>query len=144
MSATQGLTCGVHPHGFHDRRRARTRDDRVIVDGSIVGLARRCTVLEAELEESGRIEELRRHLWVLERTGRPLATLAVLIGALVGFSVAALGAVAGAADEGWGAPAVGFIVGAILALAFDRWSAAVHKERLRRSYEWRQYVGFQA
>ncbi|WP_084103521.1 hypothetical protein [Demequina sp. NBRC 110056] len=143
-AAEQGLSCGVHPHGFHDRARAARRDDRVVVDGTLVGLARRCPVLEAELEASGRVEELRRHLWVLERSGRPMTIVAVLVGAALGVLLALVGGSLSSGDLATGSAMVGLVGGVVLAFGLDRWSAAVHKERLRRAYEWREYVGFQA
>jgi hypothetical protein len=133
--------CSVHPFGYHQRSRV-TRADSVLSEPGLVRVPARCLALERELEESSRVDDFVRHLWVVERAGRPGAGLVLATIVLVG-ALAAM--VLMAADEvlGWQI-GLGAGVAVTAGLIAERVALRAHRTRLRRVYQWREYVGFQA
>jgi hypothetical protein len=133
--------CPVHPYGYHGRSHV-TRADAVLAEPSLVRLPARCMTLERELEESGRVDDFVRQLWVIERAGRPGTGL--ILGAILVVGGIAAMALAGAdAVAGW---QLGVCVGAavLAGLIAERIAVRTHRARLRRVHAWREYVGFQA
>jgi len=138
---TDEPTCAAHPYGYHRRSRISQRPDRVLVEPGFVGLPARCVTLERELEESERVDDFVRQLWVVERQGRGGLSVLLVVGAIV--ALIAIAAVAGQIE--WGAGVVGAVVGVAALGVAGEWAVLrAHRARLRRVYEWRQYVGFQA
>ncbi|WP_297081283.1 hypothetical protein [uncultured Demequina sp.] len=140
-AAVEEPTCAAHPYGYHRRSRVSQRPDRVLVEPGFVGLPARCITLERELEEADRVDDFVRQLWVVERQGR--GGLSVLLVAFAAIVMMVLAAVAG--DVQWGSGLATGVVGvAVLGVAGEAAVLRAHRARLRRVYEWRQYVGFQA
>lgn len=141
LAEAEAPACPVHPYGYHARTHL-VRTDAVLGEPSLVRLPSRCMTLERELEESGRVEEFVRQLWVIERAGRPGAALVLACAVLAGAGVAVAAGTADAA-AGW---QIGFAAGAsaLAGLVAERIAVRTHRTRLSRVYQWREYVGFQA
>ncbi|MFW7415279.1 hypothetical protein [Demequina sp. SO4-18] len=138
--ALAGPSCPVHPYGYHSRSRVKQRRAEVLVEPSLVGLPARCLALERDLEESGRVDEFVRQLWVAERDGRTGASVMLVVGAVLGALFGTL-AVADSQASGW--YLVGWIGAFLLAgVVIEGLLVRTHRTRLRRVYEWREYVGF--
>ncbi len=135
--------CPVHPTTYHERVQVLPAGSRRIFRfESVVGLPRRCAVLETELMDADREIDLMDYLWVLERKGRGArvftALLSVTVGVLVGL------AWSGDSAQGLsvGTFAVALVVAAALGLLVEAASARVANVRLRRVLDWRKRVGF--
>jgi len=135
--------CPVHPTTYHERTQVLPAGSgRIFRFESVVGLPRRCAVLETELMDADREIDLMDHLWILERRGRGArvftALLSVTIGTFVGL------AWSGEAGTGvsMGTVAVALVVAATLGLLIEAASARVANVRLRRILDWRKRVGF--
>ena len=135
--------CPVHPATYHDRRQVLPSGSRRIFRSeSVVGLPRRCAVLETELMDADREIDLMDHLWVLEHKGRGAriftAIVSVSIGVFVGF--------AARGDSSSGVSmrtvAVALVVAAALGVLIEVGAAHVSTVRLRRILDWRKRVGF--
>ena len=144
MSEAQEPTapaCPVPPYGYHGPPPVK-RDDAVLTEPSLVRLPARCITLERELEDSGRVEDFVRQLWVIERAGRPGTGL--ILGALLAVGGIAAMVLAGAdAIAGWQL-GVGMGAAVLAGLIAERIAVRTHRARLRRVHAWREYVGFQA
>lgn len=132
--------CPVHPYGYHRRSHVSTRADEVLSEASPERLPARCVQLERELEESGRVEEFVRQLWVIEREGRPGASLLLVVAAI---AVVVIGVVSsqGDGDAVWRIAAWTTAFAAV-AVAAEAVMLRTRRRRLRRVYDWRGYVGF--
>ncbi len=135
--------CPVHPTTYHERIQVLPAGSgRIFRFESVVGLPRRCAVLETELMDADREIDLMDYLWVLERKGRGArvftALLSVTIGVFVGF------AWSGESGKGLstGTMAIALVVAAALGLLIEAASARVANIRLRRILDWRKRVGF--
>ena len=134
--------CPVHPYGYHRRARVRERGDRVLSEASAVVLPSRCATLEREVDDADRVEDFRRQLWVMERTGHGGAAAGALSGVLVALCI-----VMGYPTVTTGGLTLGIVAAAIAAAiasaaAVMKVGSRIHEARLRRVYEWREYVGF--
>ena len=135
--------CPVHPTTYHDRQQVLPSGSRRIFrPESVVGLPRRCAVLETELMDAEREIDLMDYLWVLERKGRGAriftAMVSISIGVFVGF--AARGD-QGSAVSMW-TVGVALAVAAVLGVLIEVGAAQVATVRLRRVLDWRKRVGF--
>ncbi|WP_062303559.1 hypothetical protein [Demequina subtropica] len=129
--------CPVHPYGYHLTPRVNpVGKHRVFRDASVLGVPRRCALLEEELMEAERELDLLDELWVRERasSGRPLTALAGM-GATTALVIAAVAEV----------PVGGFTgiaLGAAAAiLAVSRAEAVLLRTRLWRIRDWHKRVG---
>lgn len=135
--------CPVHPSTYHDHNQVLPRGSRRIFRvESVVGLPRRCAVLETELMEQDREIDLMDHLWVLERKGRGarVFTAIVSIGLGVFIGLVARGDVAN--DVPTRQVVVAFGVAAALGIVVEVIGARVGAARLERILDWRKRVGF--
>ena len=135
--------CPVHPSTYHDRHQVLPSGSRRIFRlESVVGLPRRCAVLETELMEADREIDLMDHLWVLEHKGRGAriftAIVSVSIGVFVGF------AARGDSSSGVSVrtAAIALLVAAALGVLIEYGAARVATVRLQRVLDWRKRVGF--
>ena len=77
--------CPVHPTTYHDRSQVLPAGSRRIFRfESVVGLPRRCAVLETELMDADREIDLMDYLWVLERKGRGARVFTALLSVTFG------------------------------------------------------------
>ncbi|SEI89148.1 hypothetical protein [Demequina mangrovi] len=129
--------CPVHPYGYHLKPRVNEAGStRVFRDASVLGVPRRCALLEEELMESERELDLLDELWVRERAanGRPATVIGAAAGAAVAVTVAL-------SDASTGAAVATGIVAAGGVLAIARAEAVAVATRLRRIRDWHRRVG---
>ncbi|NTV38434.1 MAG: hypothetical protein HGA51_00530 [Demequinaceae bacterium] len=143
MTEATPAPCPVHPSTYHDRPQVLPAGSRRIFHPeSIVGLPRRCAVLETELMDAEREIDLMDHLWVLEHKGRGArvftAMVSIVIGVFVGF--AARGD--SSSDVSTRTMVVSLTVAAISGALIEFGAAQVATVRLRRVLDWRKRVGF--
>ncbi|GIG54697.1 hypothetical protein [Demequina activiva] len=134
-------TCPVHPYGYHARSHV-VRGAAVLAEPSLVRLPARCVTLERELEDSGRVDDFVRQLWVIERAGRPGAGL-VLAAILAVAGVSSMLLMTADALAAWHV-GVAAAVAVLAGLVAERVAVRTHRTRLHRVYRWREYLGFQA
>lgn len=135
--------CPVHPSTYHDRPQVLgAPSHRIFRVESVVGLPRRCAVLETELMEADRELDLMDKLWVLERRGRGSRVFTAMVSVSLGVFV---GLVA-RGDQLVGVPVrvvvTAFAVAAGLGIAIEAIGARVAAVRLERILDWRKRVGF--
>ncbi|MDN4472709.1 hypothetical protein [Demequina zhanjiangensis] len=132
MTDTAAPLCPSHPYGYHRAARVNPAGARhVLRHHSLIGLPKRCMVLEEELLEADRELDFQEELTILERTPAPVW------GVLVPFAVAVAFALLMTVESA----AIAVPIAAIVALAIERIGAAVQRERLRRVVDWRRRVG---
>ncbi|WNM25700.1 hypothetical protein [Demequina capsici] len=124
--------CPVHPYGYHHAARVQPVGSRhVLRHHSLIGLPRRCPMLEEELLEADREIDMQDDLAVMQRTAAPARAVLVAVGVLV--ALVLLYTVPSAA--------VAIPVGTVTALALERIGSAVTRERMARVADWRRRVG---
>ncbi len=125
--------CAAHPHGYHSSPRVNPEGSRhVLRHHSLIGLPKRCLVLEDELLDTDRELDFQSELSVIESTHAPVWGLLWPIIAMVVVGVAVLFT--------W-IPAAAAVAGALAALLIERIGNAVQRERIRRVVDWRRRVG---
>ena len=135
--------CPVHPTTYHDRIQVLPAGSRRIFRfESVVGLPRRCAVLETELMEADREIDLMDYLWVLERKGRGSRVFTALLSVTLGTFVGLMAASGSDAVVSMRTLVVTLIVSAAVGLLAEAASARVFNVRLRRILDWRKRVGF--
>ncbi|WP_062202140.1 hypothetical protein [Demequina salsinemoris] len=125
--------CPSHPHGYHSAPRVNAEGSRhVLRHHSLIGLPKRCLVLEDELLEADRELDFQQELTVIERTHAPVWAVLWPLAAVLAVGVALLFT--------W-VPAVAAVAAGVSALVIERVGHAVQRERQRRIADWRRRVG---
>ncbi len=129
---TEPPLCPSHPHGYHSAPRVNPVGSRhVLRHHSLIGLPKRCVVLEEELLDNDRELDMQDELAVLARTHAPVWAVLVPIAVIVALVLLLVVDVA----------AIAVPLGAVAALIIERVGAAVTRERMRRVVDWRRRVG---
>lgn len=135
--------CPVHPTTYHDRAQVLPAGSRRIFRfESVVGLPRRCAVLETELMDADREIDLMDYLWVLEHKGRGARVFTALLSVTLGTFVGLVSSGGSSTAPSTRTIVVALVVAAALGLLMEAASARVFNVRLRRILDWRKRVGF--
>jgi hypothetical protein len=135
--------CPVHPANYHDKQQVLAKgSSRIFRFESVVGLPRRCAVLETELMDADREIDLMDYLWVVERKGRGARVFTALLSVTIGVFVGLAWSGESGPGVSMGTMAIALAVAAALGLLIEAASARVANVRLRRVLDWRKRVGF--
>lgn len=135
--------CPVHPTTYHDRTQVLPAGSRRIFrPESIVGLPRRCAVLETELMDAEREIDLMDHLWILEHKGRGARISTAIVSVSIGVFVGLAARGDSQAGVSLATVTVALVVAAAIGLLVEVAATQVSTVRLRRILDWRKRVGF--